>query len=460
MALEATRLSSTLDGARLNSFHWRLVLFSGLGWLFDSMDVGIISFVVAALAKEWKLAPEQQALVISMGMFGMFVGAGLSGTLADRYGRKFVFQLTMIIYSVATGLSALATGLVSLLGLRFLVGLGLGGELPVASTLVSELAPAKHRGQLLVILESFWAYGWVIAAAIAYLIIPDWGWRVAFVLGAAPALYVFVLRRSIPESPRYLLSKGRSAEAAAVVKAVVPSADIDGGAVGSDRQTPEKSRSLWTSVAELWSGRYLRRTVMLWILWFGMVYAYYGIFTWLPSILARDHSLVKSFEYVLIITLAQIPGYFSAAYLVEKVGRKWTLSAYLFACAVAAYFFGQGGTDATILVWGSLISFFNLGAWGIIYTYTPELYPTRIRASGAGWAASCGRAGGIIGPFAVGWLLGPLQAGTFAVFAMFAVVLLIIAVDVLVLGEETKGRSLEEIAEGPLARPRLQETGV
>lgn len=447
--MDAVRVSTKLDGAPVGSFHRRLILFSGLGWMFDAMDVGIISFVVAALAREWNLTNEQQGLVISMGMLGMFVGAGLSGSLSDRYGRRFIFQLTMLVYSVATGLSALVGNLGALLGLRFLVGLGLGGELPVASTLVSELAPAKQRGRMLVILESFWAYGWIAAAVIAYLVIPEWGWRVAFALGAVPALYVFVLRRAIPESPRYLLSRGRQAEAMTVVNTITAGDEIAAGRAVSASTSPavaETRQSIWASLAELWSGQYLRRTVMLWILWFGMVYAYYGIFTWLPSILASDHSLVRSFEYVLLITLAQIPGYFSAAYLVEKVGRRWTLASYLFMSAVTAYFFGQGGSDTAILVWGSLISFFCLGAWGVIYTYTPEMYPTRVRGTGAGWAAACGRAGGIVGPYMVGLLLGRMMASTTVVFVMFAAVFLVIALDVLLLGEETKGRSLEEIA--------------
>jgi putative MFS transporter len=446
--LNAATLAKKLDNSKLTAFHRRLIGVSGFGWMFDSMDVGIISFVVASLVKEWGLTSDQQGLIISMGMLGMFLGASVSGVLADRFGRKTIFQATLLFYSIATGLSALAWGLASLLVLRFLVGLGLGGELPVASTLVSEMAPAKERGRLLVILESFWAYGWIAAALIAYFVIPVWGWRIAFALGAVPALYVFVLRRGIPESPRFLLSKGRKAEAAAVAAKITGDDSLEAEALmGETEAKSSPTFSIKATIAGLWSRPYLRRTAMLWMLWFGIVYSYYGIFTWLPSILARDHSLVKSFEYVLIITLAQIPGYFSAAYLVEKLGRRWTLGLYLLMSAVSAYFFGQGGSDTTILIWGSLLSFFNLGAWGVVYTYTPEQYPTRMRGTGAGLAAGCGRIGGIVGPYIVGWLLGPANMGVTFVFGMFAVVLLLIALNVVVLGEETKGRTLEEIAQ-------------
>ena len=303
---------------------------------------------------------------------------------------------------------------------------------------------------MIVLLESFWAFGAVLAALIAFLLIPPFGWRVAFALGAVPALYVLALRRGIPESARYLESKGRFAEAEAVVRQVEtgvaqPARPTSVTAVTSTAGT-EKS-----TVADLFQGRYARRTAMLWILWFGITFSYYGVFTWLPTLLAQEHrSLTASFGYVLVITLFQIPGYYSAAYLVERWGRKPTLALYLLVCAVAAYFFrqaGQPGASSTlILVWGSVLSFFNLGAWGVVYTYTPELYPTRVRGTGAGFAAGFGRIGGIVGPYVVALLLTSLGMATEVVFVMFAVIFFVIAADVLGLGEETKGGSLEELA--------------
>jgi putative MFS transporter len=184
---------------------------------------------------------------------------------------------------------------------------------------------------------------------------------------------------------------------------------------------------------------------MLWILWFAMVYSYYGIFTWLPSLLvAGGHEVIQSFRYVLIITLAQIPGYFTAAYLVDRIGRKATLVPFLIGCAVAAYLFGRATSGAEIIFYGCLISFFNLGAWGVVYTYTPELYPTRMRGTGAGSAAAFGRIGGIVAPIIVGKIIAA-NLGQQAVFIQFAAVVVIGAIAVALLGEETKGKSLEEI---------------
>jgi MFS transporter, putative metabolite:H+ symporter len=451
-------LNARLDSLDLGPFHRRLLLVSGLGWMFDAMDVLLIGSILAALGQEWKLDATQRGYVLSVGFLGMFVGAALSGWLADRIGRKVLFQSTLILYSIATGLCALVpsppstdqigTSFAILLVLRFVVGLGLGGELPVASTLVSEFSPARRRGLMVVLLESFWALGAVLAALIAYLLIPTYGWRIAFALGALPAFYVLVLRRGIPESARYLESKGRFAEAEAVVRQVETGVEQVARPTGVTSVAAGPTER--TSVGDLFQGRYVRRTAMLWILWFGIVFSYYGVFTWLPSLLAQEHrSLTTSFGYVLVITLFQIPGYLSAVYLVERWGRKPTLALYLLVCAVAAYFFrqaGQPGASSTmILVWGSVLSFFNLGAWGVVYTYTPELYPTRVRATGAGFAAGFGRIGGIIGPYVVALLLTSLGMATEVVFVMFAAVFFIIAADVLVLGEETKGESLEEL---------------
>lgn len=444
-------LTARLDKVPVSRFHWRLVGISGIGWMFDSMDVGIISFVVATLAREWGLGPAEVAWILSIGLLGMLVGAAVSGMLADRFGRKPMFQWTVLIFSFATGLSGLAWSYASLLGARFLTGFGLGGELPIASTLVSEFSPAKARGRLLVILESFWAYGWILAALIAYFIIPQYGWRVAFLLGTIPAFYVFILRRSLPESPRFLMSQGRVGEAEEVVRQVEresgvrPPSGSNLRAMGLAGRT--KQASAMQRFSELWSGPYRRRTVMLWILWFTIVFSYYGIFTWLPTLLSEGgRGLTRSFSYVLIITLAQIPGYFSAAYLVEKLGRKWTLVSYLFLTAVGAFFFRNAAAEMDILFWGSFISFFNLGAWGVVYTYSPEMYPTRVRGTGVGSAAACGRLAGVLAPLVVGQMLGSFGVGYESVFLLFAAVLLVGAINVALLGEETKGRTLEEIA--------------
>ena len=195
-----------LENLPLGRFQYKLLVVTGLGWLFDAMDTGLIAFVLPVLAREWSLTPAQVGWIGSIGLIGMALGAVLAGTIADRIGRKQVFTITVLLYSISTGLCAVAWNYESLLVFRFLVGFGLGGELPVAATLMSEYAPARLRGRFIVLLESFWGLGWLVAACIAYLLIPVFGWQAAFFIGALPALYVFLLRLHMPESIRYLLA--------------------------------------------------------------------------------------------------------------------------------------------------------------------------------------------------------------------------------------------------------------
>ena len=444
--MSAETFVARLDRVPLNSFHWRLLITSGLGWMFDAMDVLLIGFLVTPITKEFTLAPAQVGLVASAGFVGMFLGAAISGRLADRYGRRLIFQGTLVLFSVGAVLSALAPTFETLLAARVIAGLGLGGELPVVATLVSEFSPRAQRGRMIVLLESFWAYGTLAAGLIALFVLPQFGWRGAFLVAALPALYVAYLRSALPESPRYLAERGRSAEADAIVRRVERAS---GGALLTLGAAIAPMRSGRTSISQLWSPAYARRTAMLWILWFGITFTYYGIFLYVPSLLAaRGLSEVRSNEFFFLSTIAQIPGYFSAAWLVERWGRKPTLVTYLLGTAAAAFLFGNAGTGTDAFAYAALLSFFNLGAWAIVYTYSPELYPTAIRATGAGIAAAVGRLGGIIGPFLTPVLVPTL--GQSGVFALFMALLVVTALNVWALAEETRGRSLEEIA-GPVA---------
>ncbi|HDR7377967.1 TPA: MFS transporter [Bacillus toyonensis] len=388
----------------------KLLGIAGLGWLFDAMDVGMLSFVMVALQKDWGLSTQEMGWIGSINSIGMAVGALLFGILSDKIGRKSVFIITLLLFSIGSGLTALTTTLAMFLVLRFLIGMGLGGELPVASTLVSESVEAHERGKIVVLLESFWAGGWLIAALISYFVIPKYGWEVAMVLSAVPALYALYLRWNLPDSPRF--------------------------------ERVEKRPSVIENIKSVWSGEYRKATIMLWILWFCVVFSYYGMFLWLPSVMVlKGFSLIKSFQYVLIMTLAQLPGYFTAAWFIERLGRKFVLVTYLIGTACSAYLFGVADSLTVLIVAGMLLSFFNLGAWGALYAYTPEQYPTAIRGTGAGMAAAFGRIGGIIGPLLVGYLVAA-QASLSLIFTIFCGSILIGAFAVVILGQETKQREL------------------
>lgn len=390
----------------------KLLAIAGVGWLFDALDVGILSFVIAALAVEWNLTPTEMGWIGSINSIGMAVGALAFGLMADRFGRKSVFMWTLVIFSVASGLSAATTTLAAFMILRFFVGMGLGGELPVASTLVSESVAPKERGRVVVLLESFWAGGWLLAAIISYFVIPTYGWRVALILTAIPAFYAIYLRISLPDSPKYEANKS-------------------------------KRQSIWKNIQSVWKKEYAKSTLMLWIVWFMVVFSYYGMFLWLPSVMVmKGFSMIQSFEYVLIMTLAQLPGYFTAAWIIEKVGRKFVLSLYLLGTAVSALTFGFADTTAMLLVSGMFLSFFNLGAWGALYAYTPENYPTIIRGTGSGMAASVGRLGGIFGPLLVG-VLTARSVDISSIFTIFTIAIVIAIIAIIFLGKETKQMEID-----------------
>ncbi|RKS85106.1 putative MFS transporter [Orbus hercynius] len=389
----------------------KLLLLAGTGWLFDAMDIGLLDFILTALKVDWNLTASQLGWIASVNSIGMAIGAFVFGIYADKKGRKSAFLLTLLMFSIASGLSAFAWGFVSLIILRFFIGLGLGGELPVASTLVSESVPPSVRGRIVVLLESFWAAGWIIAALIAYFLIPlpAIGWRGAMILCALPAFYALYLRTGLPDSPLY---NGLSVSA--------------------------KQQSIWSKLTTLWAKPYHKSTLMLWIVWFCVVFSYYGMFLWLPNVMMmKGFSLVQSFGYVLLMTLAQLSGYFTVAWLIERIGRKWVLTIYLTGTLISAYLFGMAQSANGLLLCGALLSFFNLGAWGALYAYTPEQYATNIRATGTGMAASIGRIGGIFGPLMVGSLV-TIDVAISTIFMIFAMAILFAIIAIVLLGKETK----------------------
>lgn len=437
---------AVLDNLPVNRFHWRLVFLSGLGWMFDGMDTILLSLVLPVLAVGWQLSPTQVGLVGTVDRFGALCGAALAGLLADRYGRRALFQATLLIYSLGTGLLALTANLSSFLFIRFFVGMGLGGELPVVATLVAEWVPARQRGRLLVLLSSFWSYGWILAALMGFLIIPSFGWQAAFLVGALPALYVLVLRRGVPESPRYLMTTGRRKEAIEVLQRMGVKEEI----LDANSSASLDSNMSRSSVKLLFAPLYLRRTILVWILWFSLFFTFYGIFIWLPSLLlARGLGLVRSLEYILLMSLAQLPGYFLTGYLADRAGRRWTFVALMLLSAISAGIFGMTVEPAQVLFWGLLLNFFYAGNYALAYAYTPEVYGTGVRATGTGWATAFGRAGAAIAPLTVGLLLEsvPGAPGQALVFYLMVGFFILAAISMAVLAVETKDRSLESLVE-------------
>lgn len=394
----------------------KLLTASGLGMLFDSMDVGLLSFVVAALLLTWHISPATGGLLSSFALVGMAIGSALSGLIADRVGRKRAFIATLIIYSLASGISALATGIGFLILMRFITGLGLGGELPVVTTYVLESSPPELRGRRTAILETFWAFGSIAAALIGFLVIPFLTWRGAFAITVLTALYALYLRRNLPETAAF-------------------------------NNLPTR-RQFGDNMKRLWNQEFRKRTVVLWILWFASNFAYYGMFAWLPGVMVlKGYSLIHSFGYVLIMAIAQVPGYLVASWLVEIIGRKWTLALFSLLSAVSALLFGLSGSLPELLIFGLILNFSNLGAWGATYVFSVEQYPVSSRASGLGWAMGIGKLGGVIAPFLVGILIAA-KASFGLIFGIFFVITLITVLVLVTFGRDERNELTETQPEG------------
>ena len=348
---------------------YRLLFIVGTAWLFDAMDVAMLSFIMPLLKTEWSLSPLQLGTVSAATSVGMIFGAVICGILADRFGRKHVLIYTLMLFSLGNLLLTVAPNVNVFILIRFITGIGLGGELPVAATVIADHYHGTQQSRMLVLADSFWAIGWLLASVLAFYVMPLVGWRVTVLLTAVTVLYALMMRRHLP---------------------------VDQPSVAPTRP----------SYKVLWQPAYRKQTLLLSALWFIVMLTYYGMFLWLPSILVmRGFTIVHSFGYTLLITVAQLPGYYLAAYLMGKLQRKTVLLIYLVGTVISVLAFSVANSDLTVLASGAWLSFFDLGAWGTLIALTPGQFPQAIRGTGMGTAQSIGRIGATIGPYMVGLLL-------------------------------------------------------
>lgn len=452
-AFALPNVAARLERLPMTSYQRWLFSIIATAWFFDSMDLGIMTFVLGSIKTEFGLTAAQTGLLASSSFVGMFLGAGIAGMLADRFGRKPVFQVSMIFWGVGSLMCGLSNSVNELMAWRVVLGFGMGMEFPIGLAMVSEIVPAKSRGRYVAILEGFWPLGFIAAGITAYFCLPLIGWRGIFIALSIPAVFVFIVRRYIPESPRWLEDAGRYEQADSVtshiekrVMAVLKSTSLPPVAPASVGVGRADRR---TSFSELWQGVYAKRTLMVWTLWFFALLGYYGLTSWLGALLQQaGYGVTKSVLYTVYISLAGIPGFIFAAWLLEAWGRKPTCVLMLLGSAVSAFFYGQSAVAqaplAMLIMTGLAMQFFLFGMWSVLYAYTPELYPTRSRATGAGFASSIGRIGSLLGPYIVGVLL-PV-AGQTGVFALGAASFAVAALVVLLMGVETKGLSLEQVS--------------
>lgn len=430
----------------MTAYQKRVFAIVATAWLADQVDVALLVFLIGALKEYFRLTPVQIGYLASMIFLGQLVGNLLIGSISDMFGRRIAFQSTMILWGLASFAAAGAWSVASLMVFRFLIGVGVGGEAPVAQAVLSEIIPANVRAKYIAFMEGFWAIGFVISGTIAYFVLPIAGWRWVFVVVGLLSLVVFWVRQSLLESPRWLADHGRYAEAEKVMAQIEAAVEAAAGAklAGPKPYLAETSLETRNPFAVLLSRFYLRANIMAFPVWFFALLGYYGLTSWLAIILGQHgFSVVTSIGFITLITLGGIPGFYTAALLLERIGRKPTTALYLFMSALMAYVYGHAINDTMLFISGFVMQFFMFGMWSCLYAYTPELYPTRARSTGAGMASAFGRVGAISGPIVVGYIIGAV--GDTGVFSLGAASFAVAALIVLTIGIETRGRTLEEI---------------
>jgi MFS family permease len=400
------QIGSALDGAGWRRIHTRITLVLGLGWMLDALEVTIVGGVLGILQKLWNLTTEQASLAVSVWLVGIMVGAVLFGYYADRFGRRRLFILTLLIYSAFTVLSAISPGYGAFLVFRFLTAIGVGAEYSAVNAAISELIPARSRGTAGAAVMNFWPVGSILAGLVTLYFVnvlpPTIGWRIAFALGAVIALFSVWARRALPESPRWLAARGRYAEAAAVSAEIA--GNIEQPALGPRIETPiATGAGTFTAQLREVITRQPGRLALGCALDFSEAAGYYGLFALVPLvILPHLHVADAAVPWFFIIgNLGAMLGGLIAAALLDRSGRKITVTAFYLLAAAAMLGLGHatiGGSTTGVLLAFAVANLCATGSWIAAYPTFSELFPTRMRATGIGFSVGFGRIGAAIAP--------------------------------------------------------------
>ena len=463
MTITEGTIAERIERLPLGGFHRRFIGLVSLGNFFDLYDIFIVAYIGAALQTSGFLSLRQFTFFVATGFLGMFVGTVVFGMGSDRMGRRSAFILLLLIYSVFTFADAFAPTAGWLIALRFFAGVGIGAEIVVIDTYVTEVVPSYARGRYVAITQVAGFCAVPVAAVLSRLLVPTHflmsGWRWVMVIGASGALLTWWFRRRLPESPRWLESRGRVEEADAIMSALENESFSASGRSGewlvTSGEKEEKSRSLASlgmtnteaeraSFWELWRRPYLSRTVMLVIFQALQTIGFYGFANWAPTfLLKRGVSLLHSLEYTLLIALVSPLGPLLAAFTSDRFERKWTIVALALLVAGLGIGFGNSIAPAAVVGFGALLTLANYWFSAAFHAYQAELFPTRLRATGVGFTYSWSRLSAAFTSLLIGAVLAH---GVPAVFALLAVAMILVAGVVTVMGPRTNGLVLEEIS--------------
>jgi putative MFS transporter len=444
----SARIGARIDRLPASRLAVRARLMIGAVTFFDGFDQLLIAYALPSLRAQYRLDTAATTFTITVGSVGMLLGALVTGRLADRFGRVRVVSACLLLYSLGSLLAALAPAIGWLQAFRFLQGIGIGGEVLVAATYISEIIGARTRGRFVLVYELAFVGGLAMAALVASWVVPLLGWRVLFALGTLPVLLVIGLRR-VPESPRWLAARGRSDEAEAVTGRFEAVAREQFGPLRDAEPVVAGTASTGTRMRDLFRGPYLRRTVVVSVLWFVAFLVNYGLTSWLPTIYTSVYHLGvgTSLVYSMITTVAGLAGSVVIAVTVDRFGRRTGITVGLLGAAVilGAAAVTAPATATGVMLFVSAAAIFVFAVNLALNLYGPELYPTRSRAAGTSIGGVFARLGVIAGPIITG-LVFSANGGVATVFGVLAVASVLAGVTMALFGIETARRPLEALS--------------
>ncbi len=441
---------------------WRVLLLAGVAWLIESYDIGIIGNILPSLQRQFKMDATTVGFIATASTIGIVLSIAPAGYFADRFGRKKLLIVGTAWYALCSLVAGLAQSPGEIIALRFVGGLGMGMVFPIPYALAAEFMPRHFRGAAAGLLDAFLSGGYLLASGVAYLtithLVGDAGWRWPFLVGGLALVFVPALAIWLPESPRWLETQGRSSEAERIVRRIEaaverrlgkplpqPAATHRPRRGLEPRRGPEKGSPL-----QLVRGEYRTRTLMMWIAFSGLIFIFYAVQTYMPTVLVNDGQALGSALLITALVIGvSIFGKFADAWAVEKIGRKRVIVLFGGVSALAAAVFGlvhHYHFLALAIPLGMVMSFFGIGVDPAIKIYGAEQYPTRFRETGIGFTEGVGRLiGGVVGPFILSFFV--VSGGASGSFFFVGVVALIGVLAVVFLGRETRGKTLELAAE-------------
>ncbi|AZV54621.1 MFS transporter [Bacillus pumilus] len=438
----ASQLLTRMESVPFSRWHLKPRIIMGSATFFDAFDALSLAFVLPVLIGMWSLSPAQIGLLIGSGYIGQAIGAIFFGWLAERRGRVFSAKWTVLLMSVMSIACVFSGNFMALFIFRFIQGIGVGGEVPVAASYINELSRAQGRGRFFMLYEMIFPLGLMISAQIGAFVVPSFGWKWMFLIGGIGGLVVFVFFFMLRESPRWLISKGRFDEAERIIEEIEASTDKRMPVAKQVSSSTEKGD--WK---ELFSTFYRKRTLIVWGLWFSAYFVSNGLNNWLPSLYNTVYNLPveDSLRAASLTNILQTVGVFACAFLIDKVGRKrWATIAFIVTGALLTALWISGANSPESVIYLGSAAYGMMGTITVLlYLYTPEIYPTRMRVIGTAFATAWLRLASAIAPIMIGFILEVSGVSTiFILFASVTVVGAILAFKMI----ETREKVLEDIA--------------